>query len=133
MRNRTTKAHFKMFRGEVAYWLDKMSLRDWSVYCYHETIQHDALASCVVNWDSRRVDITLAKIWGNNLVTPRELSLCAFHEISEGILLAPISECALQMYSTEYMTQRQHAVVCRLEHALFDLDWRLRSGADEEN
>lgn len=116
-----------MFEAEAEYWLDELSLHNWTVI--GERIPADECAFADCDWDyynrCARIRLALRCIF----VDPKELVFrvheSAFHEICE-ILLAELR--ANSRYARSETDESVHEVIRRLEHAVFRPDYHRRHG-----
>lgn len=125
---KTTKKHFKLFKRECRYWLDRFDLGSWEAHFVHGESDHpdtnNSRAWFYTNWTGRLFTIGLSSKW-NLDIKKKGLSKCAFHEVCE-ILLgrlhinSDIDACPTQKDDNDEVT---HAIIRRLEKAIWGSYW----------
>lgn len=130
---KTTKKDFETFRDECEYWIDKFNLRCWKVGYKHEKseILPDTLAWISSNWTDRNCSICLNPDWGkNDVISNFELCRGAFHEACELLLSNTVSMAQMDICPTqkEELLSTVHAVIRRMEWAVWQPDWEWRNG-----
>jgi hypothetical protein len=119
MSNKTTKAHFELFKQQVAKWVGIYGLKDWEVHLSHEEIVGGSRASASINIADRIAYIGLSPDWTPMKVNDDEIKKSAFHEVTE-ILTGPLVGCA----ETRFLNQGEigeasHYIIRTLENVLF--------------
>ena len=131
--NKTTAKDFKVFKKEALYWIDKLHLREWDIEFFHRENRNSDLANSLA-WNvcastAKGARIGLSKDWGDVKPTRNQVAKTAFHEIIE-ILLGDLyyeatwDACPSQ---TDTFERIRHAIVRRLEWALWEPDWTRRN------
>ncbi len=130
---KTTKKHFEIFKAECEYWIDKFNLREWKNYYKHEKSKKlpDTLAWIGTNWKGRACTIGLSPDWGkDDILSDFELCRSAFHEVCELLLANTISiaECDICPTQRDELEACVHAVIRRMEWAVWQPDYETRKG-----
>lgn len=127
---KTTEAHFKIFKAECEYWVDRFSLRSWIVYYEHRDNPEvrKSLAWYEANLKGRLITIGLSKDWESLEIINPLLCRTGFHEVCELLLArlemeAMVDTCPTQKADIE---EHKHAIIRRLEYAVWLPDWEAR-------
>jgi hypothetical protein len=126
-----TNKHLAAFRAEAEYWLDVFHLRDWRVTYHWDDVPEDGrlFASCAENGRDRAATLFLVRKVAQEEVTAEFLCKAAFHKVCE-LLLADLYN--LSQYNNATTDRAVHAIIRRLEHAVFRPDWERRQQGLEE-
>lgn len=131
---KTTKKHFKLFKKECRYWLDRFDLGSWQV-CFEHIDYPDmpSRAWHATKWKGRTSTIGLSHNWkadrGDTYEldkpTKKKVALSAFHEACELLLVrlrinADIDACPTTRDENDEIT---HAIIRRLEKAVWEPYW----------
>ena len=116
---KTTKAHFKIFKEEVEYWIEQFGLRSWRWYILHEHRADDALAGYGADYEGCTVAVHLEPDWEDTEVTNERLRLSAFHEVCH-VLLTNLVRAAEDRYVEKgRIDEEEHRIIRILENAVF--------------
>lgn len=128
---KTTKKHFKIFKKELEYWIEKFQLREWAFTIVHEDSKREpnSLAWYWSEWRARAVVIGLSKDWGKTKPAKHRLCRSAFHEACEILLsdmasIGMIDACPTQKQELE---SKAHSIIRRLEWAVWKPDYKKRN------
>lgn len=114
---KTSKEDFKYFQQQCEIWLDKLSLRDWKVYYFHQT-EKGSFAWMNPDCEGKVVSIGLSIDWVEENVTKEFLKQVSRHEVLH-VLLADLVQTGKYRQSCDAdFTESQHAVIRRLENIL---------------
>ena len=118
MREKTSPKHFKMFKNEFNYWVDKFGLTGWKIDFEHGGGEDVDDANAWLNVHSvkgRLVTAGLAK----TVDCLEDISQYAFHEVSELLLtrIMFIAEC--RYCQPEEITEECHNLIRILENVVF--------------
>ena len=126
---KTTKKHFKLFKKECKYWLNRFDLGSWRADIRHYTqagLIEGALAYCDPNWTMRTCCIGLQKkVSDGALVNKKVISKAAFHEVCELLLhmLRIIAEVNAGPNTLDEVNNYNHAIIRRMEKAVWEPYW----------
>lgn len=117
---------FEFFRGEVAHWSGYFGLYewDWRVILGGED-EEEALAWVRAEEESGIAVVFLAKKWGMDPITPKNLSKSAFHEVCE-VMLAELDWLSRKCVRDGKVTAAVHRVIRRLENKVFEKEYERR-------
>ena len=122
---------FEFFKGEVARWSGFLGLYEWDWRVFHggEDDDDTALAWTKADEESGIAAIFLAKKWGMDPVTPKNLSRSAFHEVCE-VMLAELDWLARMGARDVKVDAATHRVIRRLENRVFEVEYEWRAAQD---
>ena len=127
---RTTKEHFKLFKKECKYWLDRFDLGSWRADIRHYTrsnLIEGTFAYCDSDWAMRTCCIGLqVKLSDDAIVNKKVISKAAFHEVCELLLhmLRIIAETDAKPTMMDEINGYTHAIIRRMEKAIWEPYWR---------
>ena len=137
---KTTKKHFKFFKKECRYWLDRFDLGSWQV-CFEHANYPDmpSRAWHATKWKGRTSTLGLAVDWKQDhgdtyeldKPTKKKIALSAFHETCELLLVrlhinANIDAKPSIIDENDEVT---HAIIRRLEKAVWEPYWKEKRNA----
>ena len=125
---KTTKKHFKIFKRECRYWLDRFNLWSWRVDLHHETFSEDSKGNCAwveADWQNKTCDISLDIFWGKYKPTKKRVAVSAFHETCELLLYMLSTEAKVDRSPSveENLISYRHTIIRRLEKAIWEPYW----------
>jgi len=120
---RLTAKDYRVFKAEVAKWLNTFGLKDWEVYCGFNQDYPENRGTCAASsLEDRIAVITLTKLWPGR-PTPREVARVAFHEVMELLMmplrlrLSGIADVSDRMLDEEF-----HRIIRTLESVLAPME-----------
>ncbi len=125
---KTTKKHFKLFKKEAKYWIERLHLNSWRVDILHH-VRTDlidgerVLAWCNWTWKYRTSEIYLNKEIGRTARMDAEvLSMAAFHEVCHLLLARLLTNADTNARPAEEDENIEvtHAIIRRLEKAIWE-------------
>lgn len=113
---KTTKKDFHLFMEACTIYLDKLGLKEWSVF-YNHAVLEDAYATTAWKLSGYVATITLNQEWDDlRPKSDREIRRVALHEALH-LLLAPIAAEASERYTTQLQLEvAEHQAIRRLEN-----------------
>ena len=117
--DRTTTKHFQIFKKEARLWLDRLGLKDYSVYFLHsQDGREDSRAWIESDYNGKIASIGLSRDWSGDPVTVKKVRKAAFHEVVH-LLLANLVVLGQERWTVQGIYgAEEHAIIRRLE-ALF--------------
>lgn len=124
---KTTKKHFKLFKKECRYWLDKFDLGSWGIdYSQTNSPEFPEVRGYItVLWKDRVATISLAIDWGEDKPTQKKVAETSFHEACE-LLLWMVRVYGVTNASPSQIDEvnsYNHATIRRLEKAIWEPYW----------
>lgn len=117
---KTTKKDFETFRGFALEWQEKLGLKDWHLYFYHEQIG-DSFADTTASPSGRCASIRFNTKWQDRETNDVELRECALHEVLH-VMTAPVMNEARARFADEYALEcEEHAIVTRLTNYIIEM------------
>lgn len=125
---KTTSKHFKIFKKECQYWVDKLGLKDWEIVYSHQSVNDDSKGNFWVSLENKNANINLEPDWGNYYDPPtftkegiiKEVKRTAFHEVAE-VMLARLNVLGISRFVREgELVEATHDVIRRLENLVFE-------------
>jgi len=113
---KTTKKEFAQFKKTVKWWINYFGLKNWEVKIFHE-YSEDARAFYNFDTCGMICRITLSTEW-NYAPGPYGIKQSAFHEVCE-ILLAPIDDLGHNYFNRDFISEKKHDIIRRLENTIF--------------
>lgn len=126
---KTTRKHFKFFRRECRYWLDKFHLYSWRIDFSHRVrtdLETGAFAWCDWWWKNHISEIGLSREIGQNCRTDvKVLSATAFHEVCHLLLseLHTNADIDARPSILDDNTRIAHTIIRRLEKSVWEPYW----------
>lgn len=117
---RTTKAHFTLYKREVAHWISRLGLTDFHVDFRHKAQSEESVRATVTyGLTGRTVTFWLSPVWEVDVPTSAQIKRTALHEVLH-LLLADLTGLihAREYDSDGRATPLEHAVLRRLENAI---------------
>ena len=138
MKEKTTAEDFKLFKAEAEYWIEKFHLREWRFLFVHRD-NPDVPNSCAWILRDPRGRITtigLTVDWGEDgweEISDFNVCKSAFHEICELMLADIIAIAEIDICPTDRadLETYGHALIRRMEWAVWEPDYRKRHGSVE--
>ena len=129
---KTSKRHFKLFKKECRYWLDKFDLGSWKVVYFHEDVEDSSKGNAAwqsANWRDRLCSLGLDINWGKNeKPTKKRVAEAAFHEVCELLIymLRIIADFDAKPTGLHDVENYNHSIIRRLEKAIWEPYWDAR-------
>lgn len=115
---------FDFFKEEVLYWAQWWGLLEWDWRILWGD-EDDALAWVKAEEESGIAAVFLARNWGLDVITPKNLSKSAFHEVCE-VLLGRL-DCLARREARDWkVNAATHQVIRRLENVVFEVEYGWR-------
>jgi len=116
---KTTKADFEYFKKCCQKWIDFWGLYQFNFEYFHEDRDETvpARASYESYHSSQGINIYLSTDWEVS-ITKEKIDLCAFHEITE-LLLVPLRAKAFYSFAHQEIEHDTHEIIRRLENCVF--------------
>jgi len=96
----------------------KLLIPEYQVFIKFKKLDSNIRAQCQIGEISRCLNIEGNTVWLNKKLDEKQIERTAFHEIMECVL----SELSLpleEMYSTNFVDERVHIIIRKLENVLF--------------
>jgi hypothetical protein len=117
---------FEFFKKEVGWWVEYFGLYEWDWRVFHSKEEDDeGLAWVKAEEISGIAAVYLAKGWGVDPITPKNLSRSAFHEVCE-VLLAELDWLSRKCVRDGKVDAATHRVIRRLENRIFEREYERR-------
>jgi len=116
--------HFKIFREECEYWLNRYQLGDYDTLILNKnnSNQKDAQAWQLSDHANKWAVLALAKNWiAENEFTDTEIRKQAYHEVNE-LLLDSLDTLAKERFNitVDRIDEARHGIIMRLQTAFFN-------------
>ncbi len=117
--NKTTKKDFELFKKECQKWIETLGLKDWEVFYTHEKDKGLRSSACF-DVVAKMATINFSKEWKSTPLNNSTVKKSAFHEVTEGLLLARLIAVARTRFvNPEEVEEASHDIVRRLENSFF--------------
>lgn len=119
--SKTTKSHFNTFKAEGERWLKLFGLSDWNVDFIHSNSEDEdgANATCWGNIHQKYAKITMYCVWDDELLNKEQISMVAFHEVLE-LLLMELRVLSGERYiQPSQLETAIHSVIQRLTNSVW--------------
>lgn len=118
-----TEEMFEFYRFRVVHWLDTFGLKNW-VCAYQfrawDEASENNLAGVGYNSEARVATFYLIPLWKCDRPDPREIDICAFHEVWE-VFLADICYLIKTREFSEFQIEKAvHTIIRTMENVVYD-------------
>lgn len=114
---KTSKKDFELFKQECQKWIDYFGLKDWYVIYKHD---YCTLERANAEFYANSQDCVIEIILGKDVSDNYNVSVCAFHEVVEGMLLGRLSSLTDSRFNVtpNVVEKEMHHIVRVLENTI---------------
>ena len=118
-RMKTTRKDFDYFARRCRYWAIRFGMGEWELRVVYEDASPtvETLAGVWRNGDNRVATVHLSKDWKDDVVTRRQLDVCASEEILH-CLLNRLQWMAGIFVQTNQVREEEHVIIHHIQYAL---------------
>ena len=120
---KTTEEHFKIFKEECEYWLERYQFGDFDIAFLHANREkkNSGLAWQVADHEDKWTLLGLFQNWsGEEPCNEYKIRQLAFHEVNE-LMVDELNDLAIERYNItkERINGARHSVINRIDKAFF--------------